>query len=339
MRDNIKKRLAKYGIPEESVTSLNSSMASLTLQHKYLSFLSVCKNMQDATISYMDDVRRELAYEAESKVTGLSYGIISSSALDMIAYSIDDFRTRQRQREAAYAEADQVFKEKGNQARELARTSFKEFAQNLIPSFEESISEYISAVIQDELEALDHEGFIQKEIIESYDIAKSVSIIEQATKNSHIDKAKALGSALREYPNNKGAFAFARDNGLFNEEVEDLEAFFKAIEDVRAKAEAEEKEKAKRAAEAKAKAEAEARAKAEAEAQARAAEEKKRQEERLVAARARYDELSKKIRQQEEIIAQNTGWFGAEAKARKAAQNELRSIESQRRSEFPGGRP
>ena len=357
LRENMGKRLSKYGIPRESVTSINSNIAFLTLQREYLNLLSVCKNMLDVANEYMDNLGRELAYEAESKVTGLSYGIISSSALDMIAYSIDDLRTRQRQRETAYATADKVLKESGKQARQLVQGSFKAFAQKLIPSFEEAISKYISALIQDELEILDHEGFIQKEIIDNYDISKSVSIIEQAAKNNHINKKKALGSALREYPNNKGAFAFARDNGLFNNEVEALEAFFKAVEEERAKAEAEEKAKAEAEARAKAKAEAEARAKAKAEAEekakaeaeaiakakakarAKAAEEKKRQEERLSADRARYDKLSERMKQQETIIAQNTAWFGAEAKVRKAARRELRSIESLRKNEFPNGRP
>ena len=339
LQNDMGKRMEKYGIPRESVTSLSATAAFLTLQQKYLHILTVCKNMMEATSEYMDDLGRELSYEAESKVTGLSYGILTSSALDMIAYSIDDFRARQRQRNAAYAEADRIFHEKGKQAWQLATDSFKAFAQKLVPSFEAATSEYISALIKDELEVLDREGFIQQDIIEKYDISKSVSIIDQATKNSHIDKAKALSSALREYPNNKGAFAFARDNGLFNEDVAALEAFFKVIEDAKAKSEAEAKAKVEAEARAKAEAEAEARAKAEAAARTKAEEEKRRQEERLAAARDRYDELSTEIRKQKEIIEQNSSWFGAAAKIRKTAQEVLRSVENQRLKEFPNGRP
>ena len=252
---------------------------------------------------------------------------------------IDEYRARQRQRNAAYAEADRIFNEKRDKARQLATDNFKVFAQKLIPSFEEATSDYISALIQDELAVLDREGFIQKDIIAKYDISKSASIIDQATNNSHIDKAKALGSALREYPNNKGAFAFARDNSLYSEEVGSLEAFFKVIEDARAKTIAEEKAKAESEATAKAEAEVEAKAKAEAEARVKTAEEKRHQEEQLAIAREWYDQLSEKIRKQKEIIDQNSGWFGTAAKIRKAAQDELRSVEDQMHKEFPNGRP
>ena len=131
------------------------------------------------------------------------------------------------------------------------------------------------------------------------------------------------------------------------EETARREAKAKARAEAEAKAEAEAQErtraeaeaKARAEAEAKARAEAEAKARAEAEARAKAAEEEKIQKELLAAAQAKYEELAEEIKQQRKIIDQNRGWFGAPAKARKAAQEELRRLESQIKSEFPDGKP
>ena len=97
-------------------------------------------------------------------------------------------------------------------------------------------------------------------------------------------------------------------------------------------------ERARKAAE-----EAERRRKAEAEEAERrrkAAEEaeRKRQAE-LAAKRAHYDELQKNISEQERIIAVNRGWFGEQAKARKAAKEQLAVLQSQLALKFPEGRP
>ena len=125
----------------------------------------------------------------------------------------------------------------------------------------------------------------------------------------------------------------------------EAEAKARAEEEAKKRAEAETKAKAeaealtKAEAEARAKAESEARAKAEAEARAKAAEEEKIRAEKLALAQAKYDQLLSEIKKQKEIIDQNRGWFGSPAKIRKAAQEQLRILESQMSKEFPNGKP
>ena len=69
-----------------------------------------------------------------------------------------------------------------------------------------------------------------------------------------------------------------------------------------------------------------------------AAEVERKRLEELAAKRTRYDEISKRISEQERIIAENRGWFGAQAKARKAAQQQLSELQAQLAREFPNGR-
>lgn len=59
----------------------------------------------------------------------------------------------------------------------------------------------------------------------------------------------------------------------------------------------------------------------------------------LAARRNHYNEISQAISLQMQIIAQNKGWFGAQAKARKAAQEQLSVLQAQLAREFPNGKP
>ena len=59
----------------------------------------------------------------------------------------------------------------------------------------------------------------------------------------------------------------------------------------------------------------------------------------LSARRARYAEIEQAIALQMQIINQNKGWFGAQAQARKAAQEQLANLQAQLAKEFPGGKP
>lgn len=94
---------------------------------------------------------------------------------------------------------------------------------------------------------------------------------------------------------------------------------------------------------ARAEAEAERKRKEEEEYRRRAAEEaevtERRRQEQLAAVRVRYEQLTAKIAEQEQIIDQNKGWFGIQAKNRKAAQEQLRILQAQLAQEFPKGKP
>lgn len=114
-------------------------------------------------------------------------------------------------------------------------------------------------------------------------------------------------------------------------------------QEVEQKRKQEEEERRKQEYEERCRREAEERARKaaeEAERRRKAAEEaeRKRQAE-LAAKRAHYDELQKNISGQERIIADNRGWFGEQAKARKAAKEQLAILQAQLAREFPNGRP
>ena len=84
---------------------------------------------------------------------------------------------------------------------------------------------------------------------------------------------------------------------------------------------------------------AELRRKEEEERQQREAEERRKQQEALLEKQGQYDRLMQQIENEKRIIAENKGWFGAKAKARKAATANLEALTAQLTREFPNGRP
>ena len=78
----------------------------------YQNVLSIIKNaysyrakLSGAADAYLNTSRAQLMEEAEHKVTGLGYGIITNSPLLLATYALDNLLTQQRQREEARKEA------------------------------------------------------------------------------------------------------------------------------------------------------------------------------------------------------------------------------------------
>ena len=64
-----------------------------------------------------------------------------------------------------------------------------------------------------------------------------------------------------------------------------------------------------------------------------------RRKEELTTKRNRYDQLMRQIADQNQIISECKGWFGAQAKARKTAKKQIVILQDQLLNEFPHGRP
>lgn len=104
-QDNTLNRISSHGI------FIKSENLSIYITHSYNSILEAVKQIKDVHDNILQTVadqissnKQNLIEEAESKITGLSYGIIGDG-LDLIAYSIDEYRKKEKQRKEAYSEA------------------------------------------------------------------------------------------------------------------------------------------------------------------------------------------------------------------------------------------
>ena len=209
------KRVERWGIIlPESTTFIDVLLPAAKLAkcgNLIIRGLTEGKNAADEMIS---DARNTLANEAESRVTGLSYGMLGSG-LDMVLYSIDDFRERQRQRKAAYAEADRKLQQYASQTNSFANQQFaKLMKETAIPVFLSAISECCDALQKAELDTLKNEDLLVGTEPDIDDIVKSSKIIESSLSDSSRDKEYSVALALKKCPFNKGAYSIAANNGL-----------------------------------------------------------------------------------------------------------------------------
>ena len=167
--------------------------------------------------------REALINEAESKVTGLSYGIIGGG-IDMLAYSIDDFLERQRQRQQAYAEAEKKAAEFRKQHISQGNQIYSEFISKALPFLNQGTDLFIDALCTAENDFLIKAGLIDATFIDTIDPAKSSQII-----NSIVDKQGdntfAIALALKKYPCNIAALVYAKEHGYKCQGLTDLVSF------------------------------------------------------------------------------------------------------------------
>ena len=163
----------------------------------------------NANAETIESAKRSLINEAESKVTGLSYGILGSP-LDMVLYSIDDFRERQRQRAAAYAEADVKLKQYIAQTQDSTNQQFASFMkETAIPTFLSNIEEYYDALRDAEINVLKQNHVLVGNIPTFDDISKSSQIIKAALSEPNSDNEYAIALSLKKCPFNKSSFMMA----------------------------------------------------------------------------------------------------------------------------------
>ena len=183
-------------------------------------YKAVCNSTRES----IDDNYQQLIREAESRVTGLSYGRIGSS-FDMVLYAIDDYRAKQRQRKEAYAIANQKAEEYRTRAVSEAEKAYTEMLQKVTPALRQGTDLYIDALCNAEIQKLTEEGLIDALTVQSIDIAKSTDLIN-SIMDSQGDNSFVLGLALQKYPCNIAALVYAIEHGYNCDGIKELIIFF-----------------------------------------------------------------------------------------------------------------
>jgi hypothetical protein len=185
--------------------------------------LNLQKEASETAVSNMSSMKENLAQEAESKVAGLSYGIIGDG-LDLLAYSIDDFAERQRQRKKAYAEADQKFdqykRNQLNQCDKLIADAMKE----IMPTLRKLSDLIIEKLLEAEIDLLTDAGIIEESATKGVDIQKSVQLI-QSIIDKRNDNTFTAVLAIKKYPCNIAALTYAYEHNPSCIELKDLILF------------------------------------------------------------------------------------------------------------------
>lgn len=151
-----------------------------------------------------------LIREAESKVTGLSYGFLGGG-FDMVAYSLDDYREKKRQRKAAYAEAERKSKEFSQQQILNGKLQYSSFIAQALPYLNQGTDMFVDALCKAEIDQLIHSGLIDSESARDVDIQKSNQLLNSIS-DDNADNSFTIALAIKKYPCNIAAFVYAKEH-------------------------------------------------------------------------------------------------------------------------------
>lgn len=215
-------RIEKYGFiinkGEIAVHTAETSISMIEATKAIAEFYCQAIKYQQSTIQ---DQAVQLQQAAENSVKGLSYGILGNS-FDMAIYALDDFRARQKQRREAYAKAESrlaSFKEKltTNIQREYVKT-----VSEKIPVIRQLTDNYITGLRNAEIVKLVDVGVLDRKAVDAIDLEKSSELLQKALDAKNDDKAFLIAKALEKYPCNCAAIAYAVEQGLTCDGLEQL---------------------------------------------------------------------------------------------------------------------
>lgn len=224
-REKTVKRLEKSGIyiSEGELNSYTYDSMKL-ISDLFGLILKAYTELHSSALSDMKNQVQRFYDQAESHVTGLSYGHIGGG-VGLVAYAFDDFLAKQKQRKRAYAVAEQQKTTYVNeQTAELNRT-YGEFYNRFVPLYKKATDAHIEALLKCELEYNIKHGLIDADTKGKYDIAKSSELMQDLYEKGSSNAEYVIALALKLYPMNISAHVYALEKELVCDGLEQLRAF------------------------------------------------------------------------------------------------------------------
>ena len=216
-------RLEKHGVYTTQLRVLrnagqilNTLVSTLKSISEIINELSVMRN------SHLNDRMEQLRYEAESKVTGLSYGVIGDS-LTLALHAVDDFRARQKQRSEAYAVAQKQYDQETAQTNATINENYKKILHdNISPVIRTLTDAFMNTLCAAEISHLVDYGLLEDVDLTTYDAKKSSEILSRSASTS---AEYAIGLALKTYPLNTKALVLAGSENYATDDILDYITF------------------------------------------------------------------------------------------------------------------
>ncbi len=219
------KRLEKSGIyiSEGALTSyVYDSM--MLIGNLFKLIVNAYTELCNSALSDMKNQVQRFYDQAESQVTGLSYGHIGGG-VGLVAYAFDDFLEKQKQRKRAYAVAEHQKTTYVNaQTAELNKT-YAEFYNRFVPLYKKATDAHIEALLKCELDYYIKHGLIDADIKDKYDVAKSSELMKGLYEKNSSNAEYVVALALKLYPMNVSAHIYSIEKELFCDGLEELRAF------------------------------------------------------------------------------------------------------------------
>lgn len=211
--------LEKHGIFVNDSTFTNSIKK---YKANYIKTCEIFVNTYSDILSNMlnksAELDNKLIAEAESKITGLGYGVIGDS-FDLLVHSLDEYRVENRQRKEAYKVAHAKMAEGATRIQIETQSTYAKFVNGtILPELAKSVDYIVEGLMKYAIKETMDSKVIDSKVFDIYDSAKADKIIKQAQKNANIDKKYAIATSLKLYPLNVDAIVLAINENLIEKD-------------------------------------------------------------------------------------------------------------------------
>lgn len=223
--DRTMKRMERNGIHVSKVlvsAYTNDILDKFVEVYKFI--IDAYKKLQDASIEEIEKQSKLFYIDAESKVTGLSYGYIGSG-LGMTAYAFHEFSEKQKQRKKAYAVAKQQTNDYIDSTTKRFDECFGVIYDKIIPIIRKGTDAYLNALMKCELEYTVKHGLVDGDIKDKYDVVKSSELMQGLYEKNSPNAEYVVALALKLYPMNVSAHIYAIEKELSCDGLEELRVF------------------------------------------------------------------------------------------------------------------
>ena len=208
-----------YGIYSCTRSNIGYESAMLTIKQVALSFVSFADRMGNSISLDASFQKMREAQIANSKVTGLGFGIISNSIASHIIYQLqNESKIRKQQAEAeaylqsAYSRIDATAN------RRLAASKTQFFNSSYIPAMKQAINNACQEILAATMVFLWSNQRIDLDTVKNMDFEQSQEILSRL--NYAGNKEAIISAALCRCPYNVNAYVAAHKNNLWNANLE-----------------------------------------------------------------------------------------------------------------------
>lgn len=198
--------------------------------------LAIAKTLKEN----VSDKKVDLEHERNSKVTGLSYGVIGSK-FDIALHDFADTMERIKQDREATSEANQAFSVYVSQQRKASNKSYKAELNKQLPEICKKAEKTVNSLMNWEFSLLSKSGFLDMQCIKQYDYQKSIEVFDSC-KLGCKNETMLLALSIKKYPYNVKALSRAVFKKYESQGLVDLIEFLGVAEEVKKCAKKERKE-------------------------------------------------------------------------------------------------
>lgn len=222
--DRTLKSLANEGIVIDKSFACHAVMTNYEKLCENISIVvEKIKSIRETISENIESKIKDLNVEINSKVTGVSYGVIGSS-LDVLIHSIADAEAAAEQRSKATTVAKKELATYKEEQAKKGEHIYEEELKKRLPLISDIAKDIVGDLMNWELTTLSNSGLLDLESTRSLDYEKSIELLN-SSKSRGKDEGAILALAIKKFPYNIAAIKRAISKQYESQGLQDLVDF------------------------------------------------------------------------------------------------------------------